>query len=143
MKLARSRDMQPELANDLARAVVKAVGSDGLIVVSDEAGAEISCELLIVAGLRASFEPGDRVLVWRATADAHGVILGRLGRLDGEAAADAPAELVLQARKRLIVHCAEGSVELRSDGKVLIKGRDIVSRAQRTNRIKGGSVAIN
>lgn len=143
MKLARSRDVHPEVVTDLVRAVVKAIGSEGLVVVSDEVGEEISCELLIMAGLRASLEPGDRVLVWRATADAHGVILGRLGRVDGEAAADAPAELVLQARKRLTVRCAEGSVELRSDGKVLVKGRDIVSRAQRTNRVKGGSVAIN
>ena len=29
------------------------------------------------------------------------------------------------------------------DGKILIKGKDLVSHAQRTNRIKGGSVAIN
>jgi len=37
----------------------------------------------------------------------------------------------------------DGSITIREDGKVLIKGKDLVSHAQRMNRIKGGAVSIN
>lgn len=47
------------------------------------------------------------------------------------------------AKDRLEFRCGKSSIELRNDGKVLIRGTQIVSRASRTNRIKGGSVAIN
>jgi hypothetical protein len=32
---------------------------------------------------------------------------------------------------------------LRKDGKLMIRGKDVLTRAKRTNRIKGGSVGIN
>ena len=54
-----------------------------------------------------------------------------------------PAELVIEATSQLTLKCGDGSITLRGDGKVLIKGKDLVSHAQRMNRIKGGGVAIN
>ena len=51
--------------------------------------------------------------------------------------------LVLTAEREIELRCGKSSITLRKDGRLLIKGVDLVSRASRTNRIKGGSVAIN
>jgi hypothetical protein len=86
------------------------------------------------------------VLVWLADDDdERGVIIGRIGPSHAPAPPpeELPEELVIEAKNNLTFKCGEGSITLRSDGKVLIKGKDLVSRAQRMNRIKGGAVAIN
>jgi archaeosine-15-forming tRNA-guanine transglycosylase len=82
------------------------------------------------------------VLVWCPEQEPRGVVVGRIGR-SARRGDDVPAELVIEARERLILQCADGSITMRGDGKILIKGTDLVSRAQRTNRIKGGAVSIN
>jgi len=89
---------------------------------------------------------GDTVLVWLSDNDGErGVVLGRIGPSRAPAAKqqDTPDEIVIQAKKNLTFKCGDGSITLRKDGKILIKGKDLVSRAKRMNRIKGGSVAIN
>ena len=48
-----------------------------------------------------------------------------------------------QRPSRVTLKCGDGSIAMRRDGKILIKGLDLVSHAARTNRVKGGSVAIN
>jgi hypothetical protein len=54
-----------------------------------------------------------------------------------------PDDLVLEAKETVTLRCGDGSITIRADGKILIKGKDLVSHAQRANRIKGGSVSIN
>ncbi len=56
---------------------------------------------------------------------------------------DVSDELVLEAKHSLTLRVGEGSITIREDGKILIKGKDLVSHAQRLNRIKGGAVQIN
>lgn len=123
-------------------------------VVTDADGSELGCELLNTAdGAAMTLEAGDAVLVWRATPDADtGVILGRIGaprptRPEPSAPepppSDVPQELVIEATKMLTLRVGDGSITIRGDGKILIKGKDLVSHAQRTNRIRGGAVAIN
>jgi hypothetical protein len=51
--------------------------------------------------------------------------------------------LVFDAKKDIILRCGSASIELHTDGTVIVKGRRIVSRASETNKIKGGNVAIN
>lgn len=60
-----------------------------------------------------------------------------------EASGDPPDEIVIEAGKRFVLKCGEARIEFREDGRLLIRGTDVVSSAKRTNRIKGGSVAIN
>lgn len=88
-----------------------------------------ACARLRSAG---AIRPGDRALVDLAT----GVVLGALD--DGT-----PDELVIEAGRALTIRCGAGSIQLRHDGRVLIQGLDIVTRAARTNRIKGGQVVVN
>lgn len=99
---------------------------------------------------------GDQVLILPVEADVRAfVILGRLEQSlnqtqsndaddDGPAVHDSrPETVVLEAREELTLRVGDGSITIRKDGKILIKGKDLVSHAQRVNRIKGGSVSIN
>lgn len=145
----------------LTRGLVAATLRDGdLLVVPDgDDEPELRCSLLVTSPegpIR--LERGDRVLVWRPDEQSTGVVFGRLGSLiqtpprQSEVAqpraipapvpAEPPAELVLEATHSLTLRVGDGSITIR-DGRVLIKGKDLVSHAQRTNRIKGGSVSIN
>ncbi len=51
--------------------------------------------------------------------------------------------IVLDGREEIVLRCGKGSITLRKDGKIVVKGTHIVSRATGMNRIKGGSVAVN
>jgi hypothetical protein len=51
--------------------------------------------------------------------------------------------IVVEADEELTLQCGDASIQIRRDGKILIRGEHILSRAKGTQRIKGGSVAIN
>lgn len=57
-------------------------------------------------------------------------------RIDGR-------RLVIEGHEEVVLKCGKGSITLRSDGKVVIRGTNLLSRSSGTNRIKGGSVSIN
>jgi hypothetical protein len=120
--------------------VLRHEGRDAVIVHGD-AGDELVCEVLDTgANPPLQLAPRDTVLVWRA--DPHsprGVILGRVGLSHAELA----EEVVIEAEHALTLRVGEGSITIREDGKILIKGKDLVSHAKRMNRIKGGAVSIN
>lgn len=100
----------------------------------------VRCELLESVGL-APFEPGDRVLVLPpALPGGLGVVVGRvLPYQQGLAARRG----MLQAGEALSIRCGESSIDLRADGKVMIRGEDVLVRAKGTQRIRAGTVAIN
>lgn len=52
-------------------------------------------------------------------------------------------EVILEGKDRLELRCGKAKLVLRSDGKVLVKGTDVLSRSEGPNRIKGASVQIN
>lgn len=51
--------------------------------------------------------------------------------------------VVLEGEDEVVLRCGKASITLRRNGKVVIRGTYLVSRADGTNRIKGGSVQIN
>jgi hypothetical protein len=70
----------------------------------------------------------------------------KIGKLEPRAPIEVSADgrrLVLFAYSELHFVCGESSITLRKDGKVVINGRHVLSRAKVVNRIKGGSVQIN
>lgn len=113
----------------LCLAVVEAVGT--WITVAWGDGTTRTCNR--VRGLP-PVRSGDRVLV-QPVGDGQ-VVTAVLD--DGS-----PDELVIEAGRQLTIRCGEGSLTIRRDGRVLIRGLDIVTRATRANRIKGAQVAIN
>jgi hypothetical protein len=113
----------------------------------------VRAELVVGTERPIRLVPGDSVLCAIEDEDrGRGMILGRVGPSSALPSVDRtlvaapdelPTTLVLEARESLTLRVGDGSITIRGDGKVLIKGKDLVSHAQRMNRIKGGSVAIN
>ncbi len=125
--------------------------SDGAVIIESESGERFKNVAILHATTEdAALAVGDRVLVLEQEGEVDQVIvLGRIGPSHAELQAASedeevmPDELVIQAKSNLTLKCGEGSITIREDGKILIKGKDLVSHAQRMNRIKGGSVSIN
>jgi hypothetical protein len=136
-------------SRQIGRATVVAIRDDGTVEISRAPGHSERCDLLCTSGATLPLAFGDSVLVWSpARQDERGVVLGRIGPSIGllpEAVPEdeMPEELVIEAAKSLVLRVGDGSITIREDGRVLIKGKDLVSHAQRANRIKGGSVSIN
>src|SRR5205823_3790279 len=60
----------------------------------------------------------------------------RDGVIDGK-------KIVFDAKEEIVLRCGKSSITLRKDGKVVILGAELVSRASGTNKIKGAAVKIN
>jgi hypothetical protein len=128
-------------SRQLARGIVEAV-LDTEVMVALEDDRKLLCDILQASEVAPLvLVEGDPVLLWTAPEPERGVVLGRI--LSPSHPRPKVDELVIKAHKNLTIECGEGSITLRGDGKILIKGKDLVSRAQRMNRIKGGSVALN
>ena len=54
-----------------------------------------------------------------------------------------PEELLIDAQKQITIRCGESSITLTAAGKIILRGKYIVSRSSGVQRIKGGSVQIN
>ena len=52
-------------------------------------------------------------------------------------------KMLFEAKEEIELRCGKSTVTLKKDGKVIIKGAEIISRASGTNKIKGASVKIN
>jgi hypothetical protein len=128
----------------LRRAKVLGVDERGAITVtvSDETGAFAADCVRTSDASPLRLVPGDDVLVWVPPDRARAVVVGRIESAS-ETAPRVPDELVLEAKKGLVLRVGEGSITIRADGKILIKGKDLVSHAKRMNRIKGGAVSLN
>jgi hypothetical protein len=125
----------------LSRAKVRAILPEAVVVSAP--GRELQpCDVL-ESGTHASLVDGDSVLVWFPENPLErGIILGRVhpSPLPAHELTD---ELVIEAKHSLTLRVGDGSITIREDGKILIKGKDLVSHAKRLNRIKGGAVQIN
>lgn len=62
--------------------------------------------------------------------------LANLLTVDGHA-------ISLKAANRISIQCGEASITLTKEGKITLRGRYLLSRAKRANRIQGGSVELN
>ena len=51
--------------------------------------------------------------------------------------------VVLDADKEIVLRCGKSSITLRADGKIIVKGKNLVSRASESNKVRGASVNIN
>jgi hypothetical protein len=117
-----------------------------VVVVRDGAPADIVCDRLETGGDDVHLAVGDAVLIWESgNQGERGVLFGRIGPSLSPPADkdDVPEEVVVEASETLVLRVGDGSIALTADGRILIKGTDLVSHATRLNRVKGGAVAIN
>ena len=52
-------------------------------------------------------------------------------------------ELVLEADSSLTLRCGKSSITLTRDGRIVVRGTNVVSRASGVNRIRGGTIKLN
>lgn len=128
-------------------------------------GEPVQCDVLRTGAEAPVFSEGDEVLVAVVGGGTGGhVILGTI--FPGSAATVVPTPIPpaegaepagpqgaprvidgrtirIEAGEELILQCGAGSITLTRDGRVIMRGEHVLSRARGTNRIKGGSVAIN
>jgi hypothetical protein len=128
----------------IARANVVGWHDDGRVAVRADDGSVHACDVLRTGQRPVEVHPGDEVLCWLPPSGRqNGVVLGVVRPFLPPTEPEASDELVLEAKKNLTLRCGDGSITIREDGKILIKGKDLVSHAKRLNRIRGGSVQIN
>lgn len=51
--------------------------------------------------------------------------------------------VVIEAQEEIELKCGQGSITIRKDGKIVVKGTNLLSRSSGPNRIKGGSINLN
>ncbi len=112
--------------------------ADDLLWVRDDEPREYPCDRLDL-GVNVALAPGDTVLALTPDQTGRGVVLGRIA--SGPAHPEATA--VIEASQALTLKCGASSIELRADGKLMVKGEDVLVKARGTQRIKAGSVNIN
>jgi hypothetical protein len=118
------------------------IQQDGQLIVEWPDGRLRACDWLIsplaFACPQSALAAGDTVLVMDVDGEqGRPVVMGKVG------AYAPPAQLTLQAPDALSLKCGQAGVELRADGRVLIKGEDVTVHAKGTQRIRAGTVAIN
>lgn len=52
-------------------------------------------------------------------------------------------KLVFEARREITLRCGKASIHLAADGRVTIRGTEILSRSDGPNRLQGASVQLN
>lgn len=85
---------------------------------------------IIIGFVRETFEPAPAATV-TAPANANHTV-----ELNGKA-------LIFEGKDEIVLRCGQGSITLRADGQIVLKGTKLVSRASETNKIRGASVQIN
>lgn len=58
-------------------------------------------------------------------------------------AGEVEEELVFEAGRQISLRCGKSVVTLRRDGKIVIRGAEVITRASGRNKIRGSSVEIN
>lgn len=130
----------PSSALPFEARVLDAGGDKGLTV-GLPTGEVWHCEILQTSALPVEYKADDRVLVLPLGTSAMPVVVGRICSVAD--AAQAPAVLQIVAQQSMSLRCGDASVDLRTDGKVMIRGDDVLVRAKGSQRIRAGTVSIN
>src|SRR6185503_3817166 len=133
LSLTEMSPVAPGAQHQFQQGVVAEILPTGEIMVSfpaDKSARNVRCDFLEVCDRPIlSLEIGDKVLVLMPGGPGeNGCVLGRVGRYPGaDAEYTDPKHVVIEAKKELKLKCGDSSIELRRDGKLLIKGVDVVA----------------
>ena len=114
---------------------------EGSLVVETDGGTRFSCAWLQVSATPVLLHRGDAVLVMPLCEGAPPVVMGRIANY--REGTKLPSILQIAAEQDLSLRCGAASIDLRADGKVMIRGEDVLVRAKGTKRIRAGTVSIN
>ena len=85
---------------------------------------------------------GARVLVGRLGVGEL-VILGRLYAPAAVVTSDGGKDQVIDAERSLELRCGKARIKLHADGRITLRGTQILSRSNGANRVQGASVQLN
>jgi len=140
-ELHPSEFSQSTLVPKQRRAELVAISEDGTLLVRTTDDYEFQCNWLENSSNNSiDLETGDRLLCIPPSGDEPGIVLGRIGKYQKP---QPQQNVTIEASETLTLKCGEASVELRKDGKAMVKGEDVLLRAKGTQRIRAGTVAIN
>jgi hypothetical protein len=83
------------------------------------------------------------VLVFERAEASLPIIVGVIAGTAPVPPVDKSGPRTISAEKELVLRCGKGSLTIRDDGNILIKGTNVTSRATDVHKIKGGAVRIN
>jgi hypothetical protein len=87
---------------------------------------------------------GDVALMFEETDPNKPIIIGLMHNpVQAGKIGDDEKTAVIASDREVLIRCGEASIHLRRDGKIIIKGKDILSRARRNHDIKGGMINLN
>jgi hypothetical protein len=141
-------DMPANVTARIATGQIVGFNPDGIVRVAGLGmTGEIACNMIENAdSAQIELRIGDAVLVVLPMGrDSNACILGRIGKYCHPRASKQRSRdhVAVEAKECLSLKCGEATMSLHKDGKVVIVGRDVLVRAKRAARVKGGSVAIN
>jgi hypothetical protein len=123
---------------------VSKIASDGVVSVDFSANPLGPLE---ARTLVEDLHPGAKVLLVFEQGDpARPIVLGVIQdrvRTKGRQLNLKASKIVIEAEEGISLQCGEARVEASRDGKLRLGGKDIVSRASRTNKVQGSSVRLN
>ena len=123
------------------RGLLEGFAADGLLCVKSAGGEEFLCDWLETGvPLAPPLAHGDAVLFMPTGSSGQGLVLGRIARYKPDAL---PRVLAFESSESLTLKCGAASIDLRADGKVMVRGEDVLLRAKGTQRIRAGTVSIN
>jgi hypothetical protein len=119
---------------------------DGLLRVDVSAGTSevpIVARSCVVVTVR---DVGKNVVLIRFAANAELIAIGVIQPNNASPAFEVTANdenVTVLAKERITLKCGDASVTLQRDGKIVIRGKHVISQAAGVNRIRGGSVELN
>jgi len=139
-----------ELSGAMSIATVVGVSDEGdLIVNPDGTAAAVTAALLeSCAHIRDESYVGRRVLVGAVEGSGSGLLVMGLLELGPDERDDVEVSnsedvLMLEANREIRIKCGQGSITLKQDGSIVMRGRRLISRASEEQKIKGATVRIN
>jgi len=129
-----------DTASTFERVTFVAREESSCLRVRRSSGDEARFPLLDTGAPPLALEAGDELLALLGPGTGDGVVLGRIG---APRATAVPAHLQLEATESVTLKTGSAAVDLRADGKVVIRGDDVLVRAKGTKRIRAGAVSIN
>lgn len=145
VELASDDQAASSLASNTPRpARLVEIGSDGSLTGQTSDGRLHACDWLAgSATFGVALAVGDTVLMLPMPPGYRPVVIGRVGRYSAPTTGVTLPNVTIEASESLSLKCGEASIDLRADGKVMVRGEDVLLRAKGTQRIRAGTVSIN
>jgi hypothetical protein len=143
---------------NIQRGFIVSIGSDGIILVESKlTHATHACRFLQIGVGVPSLIIGDEILFLLNEGDTDGYVIGAIRKplsvpsnqehnsktIPFDNQLQDCYELRFDAKERIELRCGTSSITLQRNGKIILKGVEILSRAAKQNKIKGAVVRIN